>query len=162
MTDALKIRFLFAVIQQFIGNLNVKTKIVHFYAQRKSKFGPKQAVIPFDVAPINEGNAFDLSSGTFHVPVPGIYYFYLSAVKDKYAASLNIDLQVNGKRIGIAYTESAAKGSYPSVSLSASLRLATFDRVSLLNYFDSVLFENGNHVTHFTGWLVEEDLFDVK
>ena len=66
-----------AVSQDFIGQVDVKTKTVHFFVQRNSPFSTTNAVIPFDVACLNQGNAFDLASGIFTVPVPGIYHFDL-------------------------------------------------------------------------------------
>ena len=126
----------------------MKTKSVHIYVQRESTFRTPSAVIPFEVARLNEGNAFNLSSGTFTVPVPGIYHFQFSAS----ANYLEIHLRVNDVRVGLAFTNSKI------ASLSASFRLKAGDRVDLLNGAYGVLFDNLAHRTHFSGWLVEEDL----
>ena len=115
------------------------------------------AVIPFELARINEGGAFNLPSGIFNIPVPGIYHFDFSAVKDQSFTSLDIFLQVNGADVGYAFTQPSARGSQDVVSLSASLRLAAGDRVNLLLVGDGLV-DSLNHWTHFTGWLVAEDL----
>jgi len=104
-----------------------------------------------------------LSSGIFTVPVPGIYHFDLSAVKDGGAKSLAIYLQVNGANVGRAETNQFTSGAYETVSLSASFRLAAGDRVNLYMWNSGQTFEDGNnysggHLTHFTGSLLEEEL----
>ena len=137
----------------------MKTKPTHFYVTKSARLGPGDVVIPFELARLNEGNAFDLPLGIFTVPVPGIYHLDFSASKDASANHLCIYLQVNGVNIGRAYTNQYSKGTENAVSLSASLRLAAGDRVNLfLNC--GVLYDNGvvNHRTHFSGWLVEEYL----
>jgi len=109
------------------------------------------------VAPLNEGNAFNLTSGIFTVPVPGIYHFDFSSLKDPSSTYLHIRLQVNGSNVGNAYTQQSPTGSYDVVSLNASWRLKEGDTVNLYNSgkgFDDINY----HYTHFTGWLVEEDL----
>ncbi len=149
-----------AVSQDFIGNVDVKTNSVHFYAQRYSSFPTPYVVVPFQLARLNVGNAFNLVSGIFTVPVPGIYQFHLSALKDMNSASLDIFLQVNGVKVGVAYTSKSAlplTSSYEVVSLSASLRLEAGDRVNLYQHGSGVLYDNSNHHTHFSGSLVDED-----
>ena len=53
------------VQEELIGTVDIKTKNAHFYVQRKSSFGIPNAVIPFELAPLNEGNAFNWLSGIF-------------------------------------------------------------------------------------------------
>ena len=74
------------------------------------------------------------------------------------AKNLEIYLQLNGERVGIAWTSPGASGSEHAVSLSASLRLAKGDKVNLMNIGGGGLFDDYRHWTHFTGWLVEEEL----
>ncbi len=149
-----------AVSQDLIGQLEVKTKTVHFYVQRNNTFSMPGAVIPFERARLNEGGAFNLASGIFTVPVTGIYHFEFFAMKHNAGDYLFIYLQVNGANVGCAYTGYADSGSktHDVVSLSSSLRLAAGDRVNLLNNYFGMMFDNSNHHTHFTGWLVEEEL----
>lgn len=143
------------VSQQVVGTVDVKTNIVHFYVQRNSSFLNRRQVIPFDEAPLNEGNAFNLAKGIFTVPVPGIYNFQLSAVKTDSEPRLDILLQVNGNNVGDTWTDQTGAGTSDVVSLSASLRLKAGDTL-MLNL--GGLRDSGWHYTHFSGWLVEEDL----
>ena len=138
--------------------MDVKTKNAHFYVQRKSSFGIPNAVIPFELAPLNEGNAFNLLSGIFTCPVPGIYHFQFSALKEQAAQKLQIFLQINGTNVGKADTTQSASGSYDNLSLSASFRLAAGDKVNLFNYAGELYDYTSDHHTHFSGWLVEEHL----
>ena len=113
--------------------------------------------INFEWARLNKGDAFDLASGIFTVPVPGIYHFDFSAVKYQSAQSLDISLLVNGANVGKAYTHSLqTPGSLVVASLSASLQLAAGDTVNLYLYEGALYDSEG--FTHFSGWLVEEDL----
>ena len=139
----------------------MKTTTAHFYVQRNTMFGMNDdyswftGVIPFEVAPLNEGNAFDLSSGTFTVTVPGIYHFDLTAVNHESAPSLGVCILVNGgvsNGGGGGCTSIGETSTRHVISFSASFRLAASDRVnSFLNY--GVV--GGSN--HFSGWLVEED-----
>ena len=135
----------------------MKTKSVHFYVQRESNFNTQYAVIPFQLARLNEGGAFDLASGVFTTPLSGIYPFQFSALKSYTVTFLDIYLLVNGKRIGQTWTQEATPGSFEVVSLSASLRLTAGDRVYLYNDGSGMLYDTLGHHTHFSGWLVEED-----
>jgi len=105
------------------------------------------------LARLNEGNAFDLSSGIF--TVPGIYHFDLSAMKD--STYFGILLQVNGNNVGNAGSRQFGEGNWDVVSLSATLRLAPGDKVNVFLLIGKLM-DSFHHHTHFTGWLVEEDL----
>lgn len=136
--------------------MGVKTKIVHFYVQRNTSFSTN-SIIPFELERLNVGGAIDLETGVFTAPVDGIYHFEFSGVKHKSANYFYVFLQLNGDNVGFAMTHQFT-GSYDSVSLTASFRLKTKDLVNMYSYGASVLFDDGNQQTHFTGWLAEEDL----
>ena len=114
------------------------------------------STIPFDLARLNEGDAFHLNSGIFTVPVPGIYHFQFSAVKDESAPYLNILLKVNETTLGATWTEQTATGIKNVASFSASLRLKAGDKVSTINGGSGAIFDDDKHYTHFSGWLVEQ------
>jgi len=146
-----------AVSQELTGHLEAKTTTVHFYVQKRFSCSTK-GVIPFELARLNEGNAFELASGTFTAPVSGTYHFQFSGIKDSGATSLAVYLKVNGNHVGMAVA-SGQTGHTFTTSLSASLRLKAGDNVRLYNERDSVLHDNvDEHATHFSGWLVEEDM----
>ena len=140
--------------------MDVLTETVHFYVQRNTSFSTASAIVPFELSRLNEGGAMDLTSGIFTAPVPGIYHFGFSGVSDSSSNGLGIFLQLNGENIGIAVAGSGVT-AFGTLSLTASVRLKANDRVNLYKDGNNghVLHEYGNyHYTHFTGWLVEEDL----
>ena len=139
-----------------VGNVDVKTRIVHFYVQRKTSFNTANAVIPWEIAQLNEGLAMDLQSGIFKVPVTGIYHFEFSGVKEYGASHLYVHLQVDGVNIGWGFTKGG--DPYDTISLSASLRLKRGSKVNLFTEGSVLVDDPDNRSTHFTGWLVEEDL----
>ena len=146
------------VSESLIGQVDVKTNTVHFYVHRNKPLRDAVGLIPFELMPVNEGDAFNMSSRSFIVPVPGIYHFYMSAVKYRLSGNhLQIRLQVNGKGTGISAENGQGGSAGDVVSLSASLRLAAGDRVNLY-LVNGGLYDDHAQYTHFTGWLVEEEL----
>lgn len=146
--------------ETLIGDAYLRTRSVHFYVQRLS-FLRKDGTIPFNMARLNVGGAMNLSTGVFRAPVKGIYHFEFSALKDKDDSSNSyVHLYQNDKMIGSSY---AMQGIYPGHSgISASLRLKAGDTISLkkasggLNDHQDAGFPL--QFTHFTGWLLEEEL----
>ncbi len=69
----------------------------------------------------------------------------------------NIQLQLNGVLIGHSYAPPMPNYFLGLSSISASLRLKTGDQVTLFKE-SGTLNDDAGHWTHFTGWLVEEDL----
>ena len=143
--------------------MKTTTKNIFFYAQRSSPFSQSDSVVPWELERLNEGRAFNLISGIFTAPVPGIYHFTFHGVKDQAMSYLDIILQLNGNTFATAIT--GITGSFDSLSLSATLRLKANDHVNLFNSRNGFVYPTGNlydvghhHVTHFSGWLLEEDL----
>jgi len=144
------------VSETLYGNIDVKTNSVHFYVQRRGEIVVDNVVIPFDIERLNVGGAMNLATGVFTVPVNGIYHFEFAALADVDLDPLMIKLQVNGVDIGWSYTKNVNFSSGIS-GINASLRLKTGDQVRLFKT-TGVLNDYSYQFTHFTGWLVEEDL----
>jgi len=152
--------FLDSGTQLLLGFLNVKSlsEGVHFYAQRKEIFKGNNAVIPFDRVLINEGSGLDGSTGIFKAPKPGTYQFLFHGYKDNtQAAALNINLRVNGVHVANAYAQKYEKFGIP-VGLHSVIKLKTGDEVSLIKYGEGWLHDDDSPDTHYSGWLVEEEL----
>jgi len=113
------------------------------------------AVIPFETERLNEGGAMNLVTGIFTVPVDGIYHFEFTGIKLNDPTELRVFLQVNGVNIGEAYATNLP--NHLSFSGIGSLRLKTGDQVRLYKTTGTI-YDDVDHYTFFTGWLVEEDL----
>ena len=59
-----------------IGNIDIKTRSVQFFVQRKTDFKGKD-IIPFEIERLNVGGAMDVTTGVFNVPVAVLYHFQL-------------------------------------------------------------------------------------
>ena len=152
-------------METFIGNVDIKTKNVHFYVQRNTYLtgGPTERILPFELERLNAGKAFNLTSGMFIAPVNGIYHFQFSGVKIQSVNGIDVYIQHNGVRVGLAHganqNQATNKMGYNlACSLTSSLRLKMGDGVNLFLQGGTLASDNKNHFTHFTGWLVEEDL----
>ena len=148
-----------------LGNVEVKTKAVHFYVQRDTKFNTP-GTLTFNVEQLNVGGAMNLTSGDFIAPVNGIYHFEFRCLKDRLPYELGYFLHVQQRksltvvkpRIATTYM---ANLSYPLPgSITASLKLKASDTVSLVSVEHQLvqLYDGRAHYTQFAGWLVEEDL----
>jgi hypothetical protein len=154
-------------LQKMIGTVDVKSAPVHFQVQRNSPFNTTGTPIPFNFARVNEGNAMDLTSGKFTAPRPGIYFFSFTALarleSSSFAWYFSV-LYLNGISIGSNFVQEnrGPVDQLGSLTLQSTLKLGKGDQVWVQIWYtgSSFLQDNGNHHTHFTGFMLEEDIFD--
>jgi hypothetical protein len=155
---------LFTDKQKWIGYADVKSAPVHFYVQRNSPFKTENTPIPFDLAVVNEGNAMNLTSGKFTAPRPGIYFFSFAGTARLYSSSsVNFysRLYLNGHRIGASNVQenNGPVDQWSPFTLQSTLNLKKGDRVwvQIRGSFSS-LYDDSDHLTHFTGFMLEEEI----
>ncbi len=149
-----------------IGYADVKSAPVHFYVQRNSNFDTRNTPIPFELARVNEGNAMDLTSGIFTAPRPGIYFFSFTGVARLYNPSpvnLNSHLYLNGNLIGMSNVQESYGfvDQLSPLTLHSTLNLKKGDQLWVtIDYSvsSSHLFDDSYHYTHFTGFMLKEDI----
>jgi hypothetical protein len=157
--------------QKWIGFADVKSTPVYFYVQRNSSFNTTKTPIPFDLALVNEGNAMNLTSGKFTAPRPGIYFFSFAGTVRLSTSSSYVDfysrLYLNGNVIGSSnvYEYNGPVDQYNPVTLQSTLNLKKGDQLCVqIDYSfriigsSSHLFDSVNHYTHFTGFMLEEEI----
>jgi hypothetical protein len=148
-----------------IGYADVKSAPVHFYVQRNSHFFEQDIPIPFDLAVANEGNAMDLTSGIFTAPAPGTYFFSFAGVARLYAsppAMFFFTLVLDGNSIGKSFVREDIDpiNQWGPLTLQSTLNLKKGDRVWMQISFSgsSHLYDDQDHATHFTGFMLEEEI----
>lgn len=153
--------------QKWIGYADVKSALVNFYVQRNTHFNTDEIPIPFDLAVVNVGNAMNLKKGIFTAPRSGTYFIAFAAVvefPDKTSYSFcRIGLYVNGVSIGYSWVEESTVAYQRSPgSFQSTLNLKKGDQVWLqidaLSERVYLFDKEGGHYTHFTGFLLEEEI----
>ncbi|XP_046645618.1 uncharacterized protein LOC124336056 isoform X4 [Daphnia pulicaria] len=153
--------------QKWIGYADVKSAPVHFYVQREFNFNLLDTPITYNLARVNEGNAMDLPSGIFTAPRQGTYYFAFTALAKFSASSSLLQFKVfqylNGGRIGTGYVSESNTDviQFSQMSYPSTLSLVKGDQVwmeiGLLSPQVS-LFDDIYHFTHYTGFMLEEEI----
>jgi hypothetical protein len=120
------------------------------------------------MALVNEGNAMDLASGIFTAPRPGIYFFSFAGTARLSSSSSYVGfyshLYLNGNIIGSSYDQEtyAPVDQRSPLTLQSTLNLKKGDRVWVtIDYSgsSSALWDNSfDHSTHFTGFMLEEEI----
>jgi hypothetical protein len=158
--------FLFTDKQKWIGYADVKSAPVHFHVMRNSNFNTERIPVPFDLVRVNEGNAMNLTSGKFTAPQPGIYFFSFAGVARLKSSSTSVafssSLFLNGNIIGSSYVHEnyGPVDQWSPFTLQSTLNLKKGDRVWMqIGYTgESFLTDNSYHWTHFTGFMLEEEI----
>jgi hypothetical protein len=117
------------------------------------------AVIPYELAPVNIGGGLDLATGIFTSPVPGRYFFTFNAAASY--AGMEFVLLLNGNPQASALI---AGQMIPQQSgLQAILNLVPGDQVGVSTWSGGIVYDNDGstdnpNFTQFTGQLLEQDL----
>ncbi|XP_046456215.1 uncharacterized protein LOC124203584 [Daphnia pulex] len=153
--------------QKWIGYADVKSAPVHFYVQRNSPFFERKTPIPFELARVNEGNAMNLTSGILTASRTGTYFFSFTGLgrftNSSSLLQLAVGLYLNADRIGLGYVEEAntVNNQWSPLTLQSTLNLKKDDRVWV--QIDgwtsgSFLVDSPHHHTHFTGFMLGEEI----
>ncbi len=97
----------------------------------------------------------NLGSGIFTAPKSGTYFFSFSGISENTSTVLRIGLYLNENGIGSGVSQASY---YDTFSLQSTLHLSAGDKISVRIFDNGVLHDTGNHFSHFTGWLLRDDL----
>jgi hypothetical protein len=109
----------------------------------------------------------NLTTGIFTAPRPGIYFFSFAGVAYLESSSLAwfySFLYLNGNSIGssFVYEDNGPVLRYSPLTLQSTLNLEKGDRVWVTIEYSpdssSYLYDNSNRHTHFTGFMLEEEI----
>ena len=148
-----------ADFQTLIGHADVKSSLVHFYAQSTTSFSTVNTPVPFNVAKLNTGSALNLSTEKFTAPVAGTYFFTFAGDVDFPTpgfAWMHVALVLNGNTVGIVQSNSNGFGT---LSIHSTLHLQVNDQVwvKIDDKLSDPYLRGGFY--HFTGSLLDQDVF---
>ena len=150
--------------QRWIGFVDVQTTPVYFYVQRNGDFKGIGQPVTFEVVRINTGNAMNAGNGRFTAPVSGTYFFSFSGIAYMIGTTsdgnFQASLRKDGEQIGQVKAEMTQGLSTDSYSLQSTLFLQAGQQIWVQPEVESKMYliDSGNHYTHFTGWLLQEDV----
>ena len=153
--------------ETWIGFADVKSAPIYFYATRNYSFSSTVGPIPFHYAIVNAGDAMDLTTGKFTAPVTGIYFFSFTGMADFPQSSsllrLGIGFFLNANQVGRSFVDEAnsVNRQKSQLTLQSTLYLKKGDQiwVQIIIIGSGVsLYDNEWHYTHFTGFLLDENI----
>jgi hypothetical protein len=150
--------------QKWIGYTDVKSAPVYFYVQRNSSFNQVSTPLPFELALVNKGNAMNLTTGKFTAPRSGIYFFSFTGHAKFPTSSSKLyfgcSLYLNKVKIGSSFIQEAntVDDQRDTLTFQSTLNLKSNDQVWVEVWTTMFLHDNDNHYTHFTGFILEEEI----
>ncbi len=151
--------------QKWIGFEDIVSSPTYFYVQKSlNDFNQINTPIPFEVEQLNVGGAMNLQTGKFTAPRTGKYFFSLSGLAYFSASSsgqgMILHLVKNGSRIANTNSDTTSPGGqYETFSLQSTLQLQVGDQIWVdISLKAAGAHFHGNSYTHFTGWLLQEDV----
>ncbi len=108
----------------------------------------------------------NLTSGIFTAPRPGIYFFSFTGVarlKSSSSVYLDSDLYLNGKIIGSSWVREnyGPVDQFSPLTLQSTLNLKKGDQLWVEIWYtsgSSSFLYDINYLTHFTGFMLEEEI----
>lgn len=139
--------------ETLIGFNDVKTAGgVSFFVQRSTTYSIASTVIPYDLTRLNIGSAMSTATGIFTAPKNGRYHFSFTA-RSGTDGQTWVQLRVN--RVDIGWSRATSRDS--NMPIVATLHLKTGDKIDTYLASGS-LYDGNDHITQFSGFLLEEDL----
>lgn len=155
------------VRQTEVGYVDVKTDPVEFYVQSTKNLTAAAADtwIGYDMTQLLQGSAMDFEMGLFTAPKSGTYVFGFSAVDLAGGSDLVVNIYKNDESV-VAKKLIGSGGpfgpaNHGTVAIPFVLQLTTGDtiRVFIANVNGQLYSDPLRPMTHFTGFLLEEDIF---
>ncbi|EFX76551.1 Cntnap2 protein [Daphnia pulex] len=139
-----------------------------FYVQKNTSFATTDIPIPFEIAMANVGDAINSTSGIFTAPQEGRYFFSFTGLaqfpfSSSYKLRLGVGLYLNGNLNGRSWVANKASDQHSPFRLESTQHLQPGDKVwlQITDISDGVyLYDNSNHYSHFTGWLLQKEIFE--
>jgi hypothetical protein len=110
----------------------------------------------------------DLTTGKFTAPRPGIYFFSFAGVAYLYDLFNNVEfypaLYLNGNRIGMSFVGeyNVPVHQYSPLTLQSTLNLKKGDQLWVQTWYSDGSFsyfsDGSSHLTHFTGFMLDEEI----
>lgn len=152
-----------AGFQNWIGFVDVKSFPIYFCVERSTAdYHQLGTPIPFDVIKLNIGGAMNIQSGKFTAPRTGKYFFTFTGLAEFSGSSygkLNIEIFKNGNSLDTRCYGDANDSTYETMAMQSTLLLQAGDQIWLqIKDITSGADLHGYCNTHFSGWLLEEDI----
>ena len=125
---------------------------IYFYAHRTGGNVSLTNTIVYNVADSNQGSAYSTSTGIFTAPQTGLYWFGSTFLNSGDEA--DVEIRLNNTVSTIGKIRASSSSNHVSASWSGVVYLTANQNVRCVVTGGTVLGDNDNHWTTFTGYLI--------